>query len=117
MKIEVDGIVFKPYRWDFCSDGMWGNIWFTVPKGTFTPGTNNGAYALPGGVSESIDSHFDPVRLDDDSVQLVHMATPCMENGDDLHKYSLSKIIKNAAKDIELNLRGNRTNAVESVER
>jgi hypothetical protein len=108
MNIEVNGVTFEPYRWDLRCDGMWGQIWFTVPKGTFTPGTNNGAYALPGGFCEDVDSHFDPVRCTDDSVQLVHMATPCMEDGDDLHKCLLRDILTNAARDIELNLRGNR---------
>jgi hypothetical protein len=104
MGIEVNGVVFEPYRWDFRCDGMWGHIWFTVPRGTFTPGTNNGAYALPGGCSEGDDSHIDPVRNAGNSVQLVHMATPCMADGDSLHKFAFGKILEDAAREIELNL-------------
>jgi hypothetical protein len=107
--IRVNGILFKPYRWDFGCDGMWGHIWFIVKKGTFRPGANNGAYALPGGVFRSDIAMMDSIECREDSVQLVHMAAPCMDNGDDLQKYRLSKILKDAAREIESNLRGNRT--------
>ena len=43
MLIEAKGIKFEPLIWKFSCGGMRGNLFFLVPKGTFNPGTNNGA--------------------------------------------------------------------------
>jgi hypothetical protein len=83
MTIRSSGIEFMPLSWNFVCDGMWGHIYFLVPKGTFEPGTNNGAYALqdvPASVISEIEYAGD---LDWDKYQLVHAATPCMVIGED----------------------------------
>lgn len=80
-----------------------GSYIFSCKKGIFY-GSNNGAHCLD--VEEYRwflhfhQSEFFSLHTIDDGCDIVHMATPCMENGDDLDKYSLADILKQAAKDI-----------------
>jgi len=80
MIFRANGIEFEPLSWDFVCDGMWGKIFFLVPKGTFKPGMNNGAYALDDFPS-SIVSQFP--SIEQAKHQLVHAATSCMVIGKD----------------------------------
>ena len=106
MIFKAKGIEFEPLSWDFVCDGMWGKIYFLVPKGTFNPGTNNGAYALDDFPS-SIISRFP--NIEQDKHQLVHAATSCMVigkdgEGDYCERYKLKDILQAAADFISHNL-------------
>lgn len=89
MKIKIDNVVFVPMKWDFLMDGTWGHIYFLVDRGIFEYGNNDGAYCY-----EDKNSKCD----------IVHMATPCMEDGGNLEKLVLSNIFKAAASEIVSNL-------------
>lgn len=101
MSIIAHGIEFMPLCWNFVCDGMWGHIFFLVPKGTFKPGANNGAYALQD-VPDSFISFCNYAGdLDWPRYQLVHAATPCMvigqDDGDNCEKHKLKVILQAAA--------------------
>jgi hypothetical protein len=110
MTIETNGIKFEPLSWIFGCDGMWGHIFFLVPKGTFHQGANNGAYALDDFPPSIISQFKDFPSVDEwDKYQLVHVATPCMsigkdDTGDNCEKYKLEDILRAAANFIALNL-------------
>lgn len=102
MIIKSSGIEFEPLSWNFVCDGMWGHIYFLVPKGTFEPGTNNGAYALQDVPASTISELDYAGDLDWDKYQLVHAATPCMAigedgDGDNCENYKLNDILQVAA--------------------
>jgi len=111
MIIEVNGVEFRPYKWEFCIDGKWGHIYFTVPIGTFAPAANNGAYAWD---KEKVENEaaktgeYDMQTLHPEQDQVVHMATPCMGHyeieGYHCGQHQLSDILEAAAKEIMLNL-------------
>ncbi len=99
--MKVNGIEFHPHKWEFDTDGMWGHIFFKVKKNTFEYGSNNGAYCKPyKGSSNPLEEEDEVGKYD-----LVHMATPCMEDGDDLDRFNLSYTLEKAAKEICSNLR------------
>lgn len=100
--MKVNGIEFKPHKWEFDTDGMWGHIFFKVKKNTFAYGANNGAYCKPyKGSSNPLEDEDDATEYD-----IVHMATPCMENGgEDLDQFDLNQTLRQAAEDICSNLR------------
>lgn len=109
MIIKSNGIEFEPLSWNFVCDGMWGHIYFLVPKGTFEAGNNNGAYALQNVPSSTISELDCAGDLDWEKYQLVHAATPCMVIGEDgdsdyCENYKLDDILQAAADFICLNL-------------
>lgn len=101
--IIIKGITFNPYKWEFEVDGKWGHISFLVKKGTFSYGTSDGAYCLELNSKEieSISYYYNF----DYAIDLVYMATPCMEDEKGLHKYTLEEILNMAAQDIYWNLK------------
>jgi hypothetical protein len=104
--IKSNGIEFEPFIWNFGCDGMWGRIFFLVPKGTFSPGMNNGAYAD--------DSPRYPTTeficpYAQDKYQLVYAAISCVpikgnEAGDNCEQYELKDMLQATADWIAHNL-------------
>jgi hypothetical protein len=105
-KISSKGIEFEPFIWDFSCDGMWGRIFFLVPKGTFKPENNNGAYA------DDVPSLFIPPSIcsyEQEKYQLVYVAVSCVpigkdDTGDNCEKYELKNILQESANWIATNL-------------
>lgn len=101
MTIEAKGIKFEPLICRFGCGGMRGKIFFLVPKGTFNPGTNNGACALenipPSTISEL--EGFFPSVDEWNKYQLVHVAAP-----DNTEQYTMEDLLKKAADLIATNL-------------
>jgi len=110
MIIKSCGIEFRALSWNFVRDGMWGHIYFLVPKGTFESGANNGAYALQDVPASTISELDYAGDFDWDKYQLVHAATPCMaigedgNGGDNCENYKLDDILQAAADFICQNL-------------
>lgn len=88
---EIYGIEFEIEKWDFNNDGMFGHIYFTVPKGSYKYDSNNGAYCY------KKDSKYDG----------IHVATPCFLDEEDAMEIPLSKILKEAIAFADLNLQRN----------
>lgn len=78
-------IGFEPYKWIFNNDGEWGHIYFYVQKGIFEYGTQNGFYCREAEEDEDFDC------------DIVHAATPCMENGWDIGIETVQGFLNRAA--------------------
>jgi hypothetical protein len=94
MTIEAKGIKFKPLIWRFNCGGTRGKIFFLVPKGTFNPGTNNGACALeniPPSTISGLEGFFS--SMDEwNKYQLVHVVAP-----DNTEQYTMEDLLKATA--------------------
>jgi len=79
-------IKFHPYKWHFEDDGEWGHIFFHVKKGIFEYGSNNGFYCM--------ENTEDTDWCDCD---IVHAATPCMDNEEDIAIETVQGFLNRAA--------------------
>ncbi|WP_313469507.1 hypothetical protein [Lysinibacillus sp.] len=87
-KYSIDNIEFTIEKWEFSIDGMYGHIYFTVKKGSYLYGANNGAYCS---------------KLDED-YDLISVATPCFLDENGATERPLSQIFKEAIEFADLNL-------------
>lgn len=114
--IEIKGVIFEPLYWSFTEDGIYGKMYFTVPKNTYNvEGSNNGAYSsdkeyIPDIFYGKMDKDpnllkkfWDPERYNSDK-QLVFVAVDCVENPEDLRKMSLLDIFTTMAYFIDTNI-------------
>lgn len=86
---KIRNIEYEIEKWEFNIDGMYGHIYFKVPRGSYRYNANNGAYC------SEFDNDFD----------LINVATPCFLDEDNAVEMSLFQIFKEAIAFADLNLR------------
>ena len=99
MALDRDGLLL--WKWNFRNDGSYGHIYFLIKKGQIEHASDNGAYCRNLTDAELLELWDDDFKQYD----CVHVATPCMEDGDDLECMRLDVIIDRAIDFINSDLR------------
>jgi hypothetical protein len=97
MTYTFNGVVFSLWFWHFTEDGYAGAIYFAVPANTYKLGSNNGA-------SVQSWSETDDEPLFEEDAQLIRVATPCLEHGENFEDRGFWFLIKEAAQWADANL-------------
>ncbi|MBY0015080.1 hypothetical protein [Bacillus cereus] len=88
--VVVDGVKFELKHWSFNVDGVYGHLYFNVPKDVYEHSSNNGAY---------VESSSDP----EEDCDIAYAATPCCLPND-ISDYSFKDIVKECVSWINLNI-------------
>ena len=103
MIYTYNGIAFALWKWQFIEDGYAGAIYFIVPEGTYEQGSSNGASTWP--VDEAMDmaKMFGLGEIGQGG-QMIRVATPCLEHGEDFEEKGFWFLIEEAARWADMNL-------------
>jgi len=91
-----NGISFALWKWQFIEDGYAGAIYFIVPEGTYEEGQNNGVSTCSMDEPTNM-AHVLGIDVHQDSGQMIRVATPCLDHGEEFEDRDFWFLIREAA--------------------